>query len=96
MELSANPAIRCWNEKVSLFHFVIITIVLFSFIFLYRWLSFRKRKMPFPFMLTLFLILYLLIVIVVSIIRSSVCFHFCAVGAMATCMMMNASGAGGG
>ena len=72
-----------------------MALALLALIFMYKWLSFRKRKMPFPFMLTIYLILFLFSVFVVNLMRV-LCFHFIAVGAIAsTCMMLPSSGACG-
>lgn len=49
--------------------------------------------MPFQLKLIVHLILYFLTLFVVSLVRDAVCFHFFAVGAIAsTCMMMDSSG----
>lgn len=77
---------------ISPFHFVLIILVLLAFIFLCQWLSCRRRiKTP----QIVHLVLYIFSISVVGLVRHSL-FEGIAVGAIAsTCMMMNASGAGG-
>lgn len=69
--------------------FVLITLVLFSLIAMYKWLSFRKVKIP-------KFLFHIILTIIVGVIVRNV-FIAVGVGAIASaCMMMDASGPGGG
>ena len=93
IKLLRRPGLLCWTEKVSPFDFVLMSLSLLSAIVIYRWLYLRTRKMTFPFML-IHNIFYICIFLVLTLLRTSFCFNWIAVGAIAsTWMMMNEGGA---